>query len=146
MAALSAAGMQFLLPALVFLAGALRAFATGTSWGTLGMLILIAQSVFAMDNPPAIVCLSACMSGAVCGDHCSPISDTTIPASTGAECDHVDHVDTQLPYAVTAALVSLAGYILTGVFVRLDLPPILALPVSLVFMVLVLIFFRARKK
>ena len=142
----SAAGMQFLLPALVFLVGALLAFATGTSWGTFGMLIPIVQSVFAMDNPLAIVCISACMSGAVCGDHCSPISDTTIMASAGAECDHVDHVDTQLPYAVTAAMVSLTGYILTGVFVRLALPPILALPVSLGLMVLVLIFFRARKK
>ena len=131
----SAEGMQFLLPALVFVVGALLAFATGTSWGTFGMLIPIVQSVFAMDNPLAIVCISACMSGAVCGDHCSPISDTTIMASAGAQCDHVDHVDTQLPYALTVAAVSLAGYVLTGIFVWMHLPALLGLPVSVLLMI-----------
>ena len=101
----SAAGVQMLLPALVFVIGCLLAFATGTSWGTFGMLIPIVQNVFPMDNPLSIVCISACMAGAVCGDHCSPISDTTIMASAGAQCDHVSHVSTQLPYAITAAAV-----------------------------------------
>lgn len=94
------------LPAIVFLIGCLLAFATGTSWGTFGMLIPIVQSVFPMDNPLSVVCISACMAGAVCGDHCSPISDTTIMASAGAQCDHVNHVSTQLPYAITVAAVS----------------------------------------
>ena len=142
----SAAGMQFLLPALVFTVGCLLAFATGTSWGTFGMLIPIVQSVFTMDNPLAIVCIAACMSGAVCGDHCSPISDTTIMASAGAECDHVDHVDTQLPYAITAAAVSLVGYLLTGILVWFQLPPLLALPIVLALMVLVLLSIRTHQK
>ena len=142
----SAAGMQFLLPALVFTVGCLLAFATGTSWGTFGMLIPIVQSVFSMDNPLAIVCIAACMSGAVCGDHCSPISDTTIMASAGAECDHVDHVDTQLPYAVTAAAISLVGYILAGVLVRFQLPPLLALPIVLALMIFVLVTIRTHQK
>ena len=141
-----AESMQFLLPALVFTVGCLLAFATGTSWGTFGMLIPIVQSVFTMDNPLAIVCIAACMSGAVCGDHCSPISDTTIMASAGAECDHVDHVDTQLPYAVTAAVVSLIGYVLTGILIRLALPAIMALPLVLVLMFAVLFVIRTLKK
>ena len=106
--------MQKFLPAIVFAIGCLLAFATGTSWGTFGILIPIVQSVFAMDNPLAIVCISACMAGAVCGDHCSPISDTTIMSSAGAQCDHINHVNTQLPYAITCAGVSLAAYIFAG--------------------------------
>ncbi|MCI5499172.1 MAG: Na+/H+ antiporter NhaC family protein, partial [Clostridiales bacterium] len=97
----SATGIQLLLPVIVFVIGCLLAFATGTSWGTFGILIPIVQNVFSMDNPMAIICISACMAGAVCGDHCSPISDTTIMASAGAQCDHVNHVSTQLPYAIT---------------------------------------------
>ena len=128
----SAAGMQLLMPAIVFIVGCLLAFATGTSWGTFGMLIPIVLGVFPMDHPMAVICISACMSGAVCGDHCSPISDTTIMASAGAECDHVDHVSTQLPYAVTVAGISLIGYVLTGFFVQYNLPPILALPIAVV--------------
>ena len=140
-----AMGMQLLMPAIVFLVGCLLAFATGTSWGTFGMLIPIVQSVFTMDNPMAVVCIAACMSGAVCGDHCSPISDTTIMASAGAECDHVDHVTTQLPYAITAAAVSLTGYLLTGVLVYLDLAPILALPVSIGLMIFVILGIHTHK-
>ena len=87
----NASQVQMFLPAIVFLIGCLLAFATGTSWGTFGMLIPIVQSVFPMDNPLSVVCISACMAGAVCGDHCSPISDTTIMASAGAQCDHVNH-------------------------------------------------------
>ena len=110
----SAAGFQMFLPAIVFVIGCFLAFATGTSWGTFGMLIPIVQNVFPMDNPLAIVCISACMAGAVCGDHCSPISDTTIMASAGAQCDHVNHVSTQLPYAITCAAVSFVAYIIAG--------------------------------
>ena len=110
----SAAGFHNFLPAIVFAVGCLLAFATGTSWGTFGMLIPIVQSVFPMDNPLAIVCVSACMAGAVCGDHCSPISDTTIMSSAGAQCDHVNHVNTQLPYAGLCAGVSLVTYIVAG--------------------------------
>ena len=128
----SADGMQLMMPAIVFVVGCLLAFATGTSWGTFGMLIPIVLGVFPMDHPMAVICISACMSGAVCGDHCSPISDTTIMASAGAECDHVDHVTTQLPYAITVAVISLAGYILTGLFVQNSIAPILALPISVV--------------
>ncbi|MBQ7613943.1 MAG: Na+/H+ antiporter NhaC family protein [Butyrivibrio sp.] len=107
------------LPALVFLVGAFLAFATGTSWGTFGILIPIVVNVFGADlnNELMIIAISACMAGAVCGDHCSPISDTTIMASAGAQCNHIGHVSTQLPYAITAAAVSLVAYILSG-FIR----------------------------
>ena len=102
------------LPAMVFLIGCGLSFATGTSWGTFGILIPITLNVFPLSDPVGVVCVSACMAGAVCGDHCSPISDTTIMASAGAQCDHVAHVSTQLPYAIVAAAVSFAGYILAG--------------------------------
>ena len=134
----SAAGVQMLLPALVFVIGCLLAFATGTSWGTFGILIPIVQNVFPMDNPLSIVCISACMAGAVCGDHCSPISDTTIMASAGAQCDHVSHVSTQLPYAITAAAVSLVSYIFAGFVPN----AVIALPVSVVLMLLTLLVIR----
>ena len=127
----SAAGMQMFLPAIVFVVGCLLAFATGTSWGTFGILIPIVQNVFPMDNPLAIVCISACMAGAVCGDHCSPISDTTIMASAGAQCDHVNHVSTQLPYAITAAAVSCVSYIVAGFIPN----AFIALPVAIVLMI-----------
>ena len=130
----SAASMQMFLPAIVFLIGCLLAFATGTSWGTFGMLIPIVQNVFSMDNPLAIVCISACMAGAVCGDHCSPISDTTIMASAGAQCDHVNHVSTQLPYAITAAAVSFVSYIVAGFIPN----AFIALPIAIVLMLVTL--------
>ncbi len=130
----SAASMQMFLPAIVFLIGCLLAFATGTSWGTFGMLIPIVQNVFSMDNPLAIVCISACMAGAVCGDHCSPISDTTIMASAGAQCDHVNHVSTQLPYAITAAAVSFVSYIIAGFIPN----AFVALPIAIVLMLVTL--------
>lgn len=108
-----------LIPALVFLVGIFLAFATGTSWGTFGILIPIVVNVFGGDvnNELMIISISACMAGAVCGDHCSPISDTTIMASAGAQCDHIRHVSTQLPYAFTVAAVSVVSYIISG-FVR----------------------------
>ena len=130
----SATGVQMLLPVIVFVIGCLLAFATGTSWGTFGILIPIVQNVFPMDNPLAIVCISACMAGAVCGDHCSPISDTTIMASAGAQCDHVNHVSTQLPYAITCAVVSGVTYLIAGILVSAGAPGILGLPIGIVLM------------
>ena len=105
------------LPALIFLIGCALAFATGTSWGTFGILIPIVVDAFADKPELMIIAISACMAGAVCGDHCSPISDTTIMASAGAQCDHVNHVSTQLPYAITCAAVSFFAYLVAG-FVR----------------------------
>ena len=110
-----AEGLMNLLPAIIFLVGCFLAFATGTSWGTFGILIPIVVKVFEQSNPTLmIIAISACMAGAVCGDHCSPISDTTIMASAGAQCDHVSHVATQLPYAFTVAAVSFISYIVAG--------------------------------
>ena len=111
----SASGLVNMLPAIIFLVACFLGFATGTSWGTFGILIPIVVHVF--ENTPGdliIISISACMAGAVCGDHCSPISDTTIMASAGAQCDHVSHVSTQLPYAVVAAVVSFITYIFAG--------------------------------
>ena len=103
------------LPAIIFLVACFLSFATGTSWGTFGILIPIALAVFPdTANPLCIISVSACMAGAVCGDHCSPISDTTIMASAGAQCEHVNHVSTQLPYAILCAAVSFVTYIIAG--------------------------------
>lgn len=111
----AAGGLMSMLPAIIFLIGCFLAFATGTSWGTFGILIPIVVEVFANSNHELmIISISACMAGAVCGDHCSPISDTTIMASAGAQCEHVNHVSTQLPYAVVAAAISFVTYILAG--------------------------------
>lgn len=110
-----AGGLMGFLPAIVFIIGAFLAFATGTSWGTFGILIPIVVAIFAeLNHELMIISISACMAGAVCGDHCSPISDTTIMASAGAQCDHVNHVSTQIPYVVTAAIVSFVTYIIAG--------------------------------
>ena len=111
----SSKGLMVLLPAIIFVVGCLLAFATGTSWGTFGILIPIVVAVFnGIDHQMMIISISACMAGAVCGDHCSPISDTTIMASAGAQCDHVNHVSTQLPYAITVAVISFVAYIVAG--------------------------------
>jgi len=111
----SAEGLMSFLPAVVFLVACFLAFATGTSWGTFGILIPIVVNVFGSTDPTLmIISISACMAGAVCGDHCSPISDTTIMASAGAQCDHVNHVSTQLPYAVFVAVISFITYIVAG--------------------------------
>lgn len=110
----SAAGLKMMLPAIIFVVAVLLAFATGTSWGTFGILIPICIAIFAPGNPLRIISISACMAGAVCGDHCSPISDTTIMASAGAQCDHVKHVSTQLPYALSVAGVSFLSYVIAG--------------------------------
>ena len=111
----SASGIVNLLPAIIFVVGCLLAFATGTSWGTFGILIPIVVDAFQATNPTLMtIAISACMAGAVCGDHCSPISDTTIMASAGAQCNHVNHVSTQLPYAVSVAAISFITYIVAG--------------------------------
>lgn len=136
----SAKGFLKFLPAIIFVVGCFLAFATGTSWGTFGILIPIVVSVFQDTDPQLmIISISACMAGAVCGDHCSPISDTTIMASAGAQCEHVGHVTTQLPYAVTAAAVSFVTYIVAG-FVQ---SAWIALPVGILLMLLVLIGLKA---
>ena len=143
----SATAIQILLPLLLFVVALGLSFATGTSWGTFGILIPIVTGVFQSQlanvtdgtiPSMVIVCISACLAGAVCGDHCSPISDTTIMASTGAQCDHVNHVSTQLPYALTVAGVAAVGYLLAG-FVQ---NVFVVLGVSAVLMVAVLIGIR----
>lgn len=110
----TASGLQMMLPAIIFIVAALLAFATGTSWGTFGILIPICIAVFPAAAPLRIISISACMAGAVCGDHISPISDTTIMASAGAECKHVHHVSSQLPYAITVATVSFLTFVVAG--------------------------------
>ncbi len=110
----SAGAFKMLLPAIIFLIAIGLSFATGTSWGTFGILIPIVLSVFPTSDPLMIVSISACMAGAVCGDHCSPISDTTIMASAGAQSNHINHVSTQLPYAMTVAVISFITYIIAG--------------------------------
>ena len=127
----SAGSLQSFLPAIVFLIAVGLSFATGTSWGTFGILIPIVLSVFGPeDGNITIVAVSACMAGAVCGDHCSPISDTTIMASAGAQCNHINHVSTQLPYALTVAGVSFVSYVIAGFVPNWYV----MLPVSLVLM------------
>jgi len=109
-----AVALKMFLPAIIFIIACLLAFATGTSWGTFGILIPICIAIFAPGNSLRIISISACMAGAVCGDHISPISDTTIMASAGAQCNHVNHVSTQIPYAVTVAVISFISYIIAG--------------------------------
>ena len=142
----SAGTFQAFLPAIIFLVAVGLSFATGTSWGTFGILIPIVLSVFSADNPLTIVSISACMAGAVCGDHCSPISDTTIMASAGAQCDHINHVSTQLPYALTVAGVSAVSYVIAGFIPSWYV----ALPVSLALMIgtliIILIINKAKNK
>lgn len=136
----SAGAFMNFLPAIIFVVGCFLAFATGTSWGTFGILIPIVVAVFQNGDPQMmIMSISACMAGAVCGDHCSPISDTTIMASAGAQCEHVNHVTTQLPYAVLAAVVSFVTYIVAG-FVK---SAWISLPVGIVLMVAVLFALRS---
>ena len=110
----AASGLASFLPAVIFLVACVLAFATGTSWGTFGILIPIVTAMFDPANPLYIVGMSACLAGAVCGDHCSPISDTTIMSSAGGQCNHINHVSTQLPYAITVAGVSFVCYIIAG--------------------------------
>ena len=134
----NAGALQNFLPAIVFLIACVIAFATGTSWGTFGILIPITLVAVPLSNPLGIICVSSAMAGAVCGDHCSPISDTTIMASAGAQCEHVTHVSTQLPYAITAAIVSFVSYIIAGFVPK----AYVVLPIAIVLMVVVLFVIR----
>ena len=150
----SATALSVLLPVILFVVAIGLAFATGTSWGTFGILIPIVTSVFEAElanvaqtgeiPSMVIICISACLAGAVCGDHCSPISDTTIMASTGAQCDHVNHVSTQLPYALTVAAVCVVGYLLSG-FVH-NVLIVLGFSVALMLAVLFAIRFFVKRK
>lgn len=149
-----ATALSVLLPVILFVVAIGLAFATGTSWGTFGILIPIVTSVFEAElanvaqtgeiPSMVIICISACLAGAVCGDHCSPISDTTIMASTGAQCDHVNHVSTQLPYALTVAAVCVVGYLLSG-FVH-NVFIVLGFSLALMLAVLFVIRFFVKRK
>ncbi len=136
----SAGAFNFLLPAIIFVIAVGLSFSTGTSWGTFGILIPIVLSVFTAESGPiTVISISACMAGAVCGDHCSPISDTTIMASAGAQCDHISHVSTQLPYAMTVAAVSFIAYIIAG-FIQNWL---IVLPIAIVLLTATLFVIKA---
>lgn len=135
----SASGLRMMLPAIIFLIAVGLSFATGTSWGTFGILIPIVLSVFSgTDGNITIIAISACMAGAVCGDHCSPISDTTIMSSAGAQCRHINHVSTQLPYALTVAGVSFVSYIIAGL-----IQTWISLPIAIVLMLATLFVLKA---
>ena len=143
----SFAGSSFpmwLLPPILYLLGAIVSFATGTSWGTFGILIPIVNDVFAEDPTLLIIGMSACLAGAVCGDHCSPISATTIMSSAGAQCDHLNHVSTQIPYAVTVAAVSFIGFLLAGLVQNWFI--VFPITVAILFAVLIFIKMRSKKK
>jgi len=136
----AAAGLYSMLPAFIFLVACGLAFATGTSWGTFGILIPIVLPIFPADSTLLMVGISACLAGAVCGDHISPISDTTIMASAGANCDHIQHVSTQLPYALTVAAISFICYVVAG-FVQ---SAVLCLALGIVLTVVFLVMLRAK--
>ena len=143
-----AGSLKLFLPAVIFLIGAAIGFATGTSWGTIGIMAPIVVSVFDYDVEP-ILCtigLAAACSGGVMGDHCSPISDTTIMASAGAQCDHVNHVSTQLPYAISCAVIAGISYVVAGALAYFGLPGIIALPVGIVLMLGFLFFVKNARR
>jgi len=134
----AAAGLANFLPAIIFLVACVLAFSTGTSWGTFGILIPIVTAIFDPTSELLIIGVSACLAGAVCGDHCSPISDTTIMSSAGGQCNHINHVSTQLPYAITVALVSFVTYLLAA-FVQ---SAFVLLPIGIVLMLVVLLVIK----
>ncbi|MBR4760725.1 MAG: Na+/H+ antiporter NhaC family protein [Lachnospiraceae bacterium] len=143
----SAGSLHMFLPALIFVVSLFLAFSTGTSWGTFAILIPIVTNVFGASADTyemMVISISACLAGAVCGDHCSPISDTTIMASAGAHCDHVNHVSTQLPYALTAAAVSCVGYLIAGVlgYNFESTMALIALPITVVLMIAAVIVMK----
>ncbi len=145
----AAEGLTALLPAVIFLVAVFISFSTGTSWGTFGILIPIVTSIFPASSELMYIGMSACLAGAVCGDHCSPISDTTIMSSAGARCDHINHVSTQLPYAITVAAVSFVSFLIAA-FVSVLIPSIqtwfISLPIGVVLMIGTLFVIRARVK
>ena len=135
----NAGALHNFLPAIIFLVACFIAFSTGTSWGTFGILIPIVLAVFPVGSTLGTIGMSACLAGAVCGDHCSPISDTTIMSSAGARCDHLNHVSTQIPYAVTVAGISFVGYIMAGFlpeqYALITLPVLVVLTVATLFVI-----------
>ncbi len=139
----NAQGLQWLLPAIVFVVACLVSFATGTSWGTFGILIPIVSAIFPETSSLFFVGISACLAGAVCGDHCSPISDTTIMSSAGAHCNHINHVETQLPYALTVACISFVCYLIAGLLNYVSLTW-LSIPVGVVLVTAVLFYMKKR--
>ena len=142
----NAQGLKSFLPAIIFVIACGLAFATGTSWGTFGILIPICIAAFPEVNDPIrIISISACMAGAVCGDHCSPISDTTIMASAGAECNHVNHVSTQLPYALIVAAISFVCYLLAG-FIRNPIIPLVFGIAAVIGMLYLFKFIQSKEK
>ncbi len=138
----SASSLHNFLPAIIFLVAVGISFATGTSWGTFGILIPIVLAIFPVGSELGTIGMSACLAGAVCGDHCSPISDTTIMSSAGAQCNHLNHVSTQLPYAMTVAAISFVMYIVAG-FVQNWL---IVLPIGAILTLIVLFVIKASSK
>ena len=139
----NAQGLQWALPAIVFIVACLVSFSTGTSWGTFGILIPIVSAIFPETSSLFFVGISACLAGAVCGDHCSPISDTTIMSSAGAHCNHINHVETQLPYAISVAGISFVCYLFAGLFDKAGITW-LSLPVG-VLLTIAFLFFMKKK-
>ncbi|MBQ2767746.1 MAG: Na+/H+ antiporter NhaC family protein [Clostridia bacterium] len=142
----SAEGLANFLPAVIFLVACFLAFSTGTSWGTFGILIPIVTSIFTADQELLYIGMSACLAGAVCGDHCSPISDTTIMSSAGARCDHINHVSTQMPYAITVAAVSFVAYIIAGFIQNAWIALPIAIGMMLLTMIVIKLAVRSAKK
>ena len=140
----AAEGLQSFLPAIIFVVACLLAFATGTSWGTFGILIPIVAAIFDPTDELLYIGMSACLAGAVCGDHCSPISDTTIMASAGAQCNHINHVNTQLPYAIFVAALSFVGFVIAGFVQQIYI--VLPLMFVILFAALLLIKMAGKKK
>ena len=141
----NASALQWALPAIVFVLACVIAFATGTSWGTFGILIPIVCAVFPEDSSLFFVGISACLAGAVCGDHCSPISDTTIMSSAGAHCDHIAHVETQLPYAISVAGISFITYLLAGLLDKAGLV-VLSIPIGIALTIGFLVVMKSKVK
>ncbi len=138
----AAAGLADFLPAIIFLVACFLAFSTGTSWGTFGILIPIVVAIFPAESPNLIIGMSACLAGAVCGDHCSPISDTTIMSSAGGECNHINHVSTQMPYAISVATISFVMYVVSA-FVK---SAYILLPVGIVLTIAFLFVMKSLTK
>ena len=132
----SASVLNNFLPAIIFIVACLISFATGTSWGTFGILIPIVLNIFPVGSNIGIIGMSACLAGSVCGDHCSPISDTTIMSSAGAQCDHINHVSTQLPYVITVAAISFVSFLvapfINNVWISLPLGAVMTVAVLFV--------------
>lgn len=139
----SASGLVTFLPVVIFFIAVGLSFSTGTSWGTFGMLIPIVVALFAnLDQQMMVISISACMAGSVCGDHCSPISDTTIMSSAGGQCNHINHVSTQLPYAMTCMVIAAVTYIIAG-FTK---SAVISIPCGILMLIAFLLFMKRKGK